>query len=177
MINTRESVPQVAIATSTAAIGAGLEPFISLGLGLVGVILARIAFTTRQQRLGERVGLLETIVITGMAMLIVGPLVWEHRLGLTTSAMLGLGAGWASIAIFDALGERIVDMIVRLTGGSPRPRRPSDPPSGPERPDPRRPLGGPLDALPHDMVDSLERMDQAEDRRRHDDMREQRRTA
>lgn len=137
------SVP-VAIAT-----GAGLEPWISLGLGILGVILARVAFTTRQQRSGEKVSLLETIVITGMAMIIVGPIVWEYQLGMTTSALLGIGAGWSSIALFDVIGEKAILFISGLFGTTPKPSVPTPAPVVPTLP-----------TLPADMEEDLRKLDQ-----------------
>lgn len=154
----RNLVTQGSVAAGAAAVNAGLEPFVSLGLALLGVALARVAFTTRQQRLGERISILEEVVIAGMAMLVVGPVVWEHQLGITTSALLGLGAGWSAILLFDAIGSRVIQIITSILPNVTLPPTPT--PSIEPRPDPR-PAEPPI---PGDMVDLLEDIDTAEAR-------------
>jgi len=144
-------------------VNAGLEPFVSLGLALVGVALARVAFTTRQQRLGERISILEEVVIAGMAMLVVGPVVWEHQLGITTSAMLGLGAGWSAILLFDAIGSRVIQIIMSILPTPPSPPPAAPRPSDEPRPDPR-PAATAQPPVPGDMIDMLEDIDTAEAR-------------
>lgn len=163
-MSARNLLIQSSAGAGAAAINAGLEPLPSLLLALVGVALARVAFTTKQQRLGERISITETLTITGMAMLVVGPIVWEHQLGLTTSAFLGLGAGWSSIALFDAIGSRVVNIISAIIppmGSSTPP--PAAPPSDEPRPDPRPPLPT-QPPVPGQMVDLLEDIDLAEAR-------------
>jgi hypothetical protein len=85
------------------------EGLVSLGIGLVGVALARWVFVNREVRkthTSQRWN--EQIPLTLVAMLITGVLVTDRQLGVSSAAFLGLGVGWAAVLILDVLGERVL---------------------------------------------------------------------
>lgn len=85
------------------------DGLISLGVGLVGVALARWVFVNRQnRRQRKKESWKETLPLTLVAMLITGVLVWDRRLGVSASAFAGLGVGWVAVLLLDVVGDKIL---------------------------------------------------------------------
>lgn len=96
--------------------------FISLGVGLLGVVLARWVFVNREQRrLGRRESWRETLPLTLVAMLISAVIIWDRKMGLSSSAFVGLGVGWATVLLLEIAGVRIQQFIQAMLGAAPPP--------------------------------------------------------
>lgn len=84
------------------------DGLVSLGVGLIGVVLARWVFVNRENRLlPRRQPWRETLPLTLVAMLVTGVLVYDREFGLSMAAFTGLGVGWAAVLLLDVLGDRI----------------------------------------------------------------------
>ena len=96
-----------------AAAGASLSSqLISLLLGLAGVWLARMVFVDRQYRKsGRRQKMVETLPLTGVAMLIAGGIIWDNELGVSKAIFTGLGVGWTAVVLLDVIGMKILTMF------------------------------------------------------------------
>lgn len=125
---------------------------VSLGVGLIGVALARWVFVNREQRrLGRKERWQETLPLTLTAMLIAGVIIWDRDLGLSGAAFTGLGVGWAAVLLLDVMGERI---LLMLGGGRPKALPPLADWSG----NSGKLLPGDVD-VPRDMARKLDELD------------------
>lgn len=138
------------VPTTAAAAGAAYAPLISLGLGLSGVVLARIVFVDREsRRTKRRQSFGETAPLTGIAMLIAGTAIWDRHLGFSLAALTGIGTGWTAILLVDMLGKKVLQMF----GGE-------GPPKEVDLRDMREPGNGrSLHDLPDDMDAALDLLD------------------
>lgn len=100
----------VAVASGGVALGRGVpEGMVSLGVGLVGVALARWVFVNREVRATSRPQKWnETLPLTLVAMLVAGVLIWDRKFGVSTSAFVGLGVGWTAVLLLDVLGDWVL---------------------------------------------------------------------
>jgi hypothetical protein len=132
-----------------------LEGFVSLGVGLMGVALARWVFVNREHRkFGRRPPWAETLPLTLVAMLVTGVIVHDRDLGLSAAAFTGLGVGWTAVVLLDLLGDRVIAFFRgSLTAG------PSDPSFPPGHDGSLANDEGNLADLPPDMLDDLEKLD------------------
>lgn len=137
-----------------------LEGFVALGVGLVGVALARWVFVNREHRkFGRRAPWGETVPLTLVAMLITGVIVHDRELGLSAAAFTGLGVGWTAVVLLDLLGDRVISFFRgNLSAG----------PADANFP-PQADLSGHdgtiddrLADTPEDMIDSLRQLDREE---------------
>lgn len=88
------------------------DGLVSLGVGLVGVWLARWVFVGREnRRLRKPQRWNDTLPLTLVAMLISGVVIWDRHLGLSAAAFVGLGVGWAAVLLLDVFGERVISML------------------------------------------------------------------
>lgn len=103
----------VAVAGYSAAIGISgdlAQAAASLGVGLLGVTLARTVFVDREnRRLRRRQTFRETGPTTGVAMLIASVVILDRSLGLSGAALTGLGVGWTAMLLLDVIGKRVLD--------------------------------------------------------------------
>ncbi len=122
--------PEAAVVASTPitwAVSGPNDGLISLGLGLLGVLLARIIFVNRENRaLGRVQSWWETLPITGAALLIAGGIIWDQHLLYSKAIFTGLGVGWGALVALNAISKAIVP-------GGPANR---DPEAGAGEPDP-----------------------------------------
>ncbi|MET0373936.1 MAG: hypothetical protein ABW128_06725 [Rhizorhabdus sp.] len=143
--------------TSAAAVQAATKievdvtvyALIAMALGCAGIMLARmVTIEAENKRLGKAQPWRETFPLTGIAILIVCPLIWHFEIAVPGAALIGIGVGYSvrvilrivgttSTSMARALAERAIDAL----GGTPQ----GD----------RRPLDTPL---PDDMKDILDRM-------------------
>lgn len=94
----------------------------SVLLGLLGVAIARKVFIDREnRRLRKAQPWHSTLPLTLAAMLITGVLVWDNKLGLSSSVFTGLGVGWTVILILDLIGDRAMNVIRAALGMPPLP--------------------------------------------------------
>lgn len=100
---------------ASGIVGAFTTPptgLVSLGVGLVGVWLARWVFVGREnRRLGKPQRWNDTLPLTLVAMLIAGVVIYDRQLGVSAAAFVGLGVGWVAVLLLDILGERITNML------------------------------------------------------------------
>jgi H+/Cl- antiporter ClcA len=96
---------------------------VSLGVGLIGVALARWVFVNREaRRLRRRERWHETLPLTLVAMLVAGVIIHDRQLGVSAAAFTGLGVGWAAVLLLDLLGERVVAVLrASFSAGPARP--------------------------------------------------------
>lgn len=108
---------------------------LSLGIGMVGVALARTIFVVREnQRLKRVQPFRETLPLTLAAMLITGVIIWDRQLGISMAAFTGLGVGWVAVLLLDILGNRMIEVVRVLMGVKPE--------------------------VPNDMTDTLRKLDE-----------------
>ena len=88
--------------------GAG-DSLISLGLGLLGVLLARTVFIAKENRaLGRKQPWVEQAAITAVACLIAGGIIWDGHLLYSKAIFTGVGIGWSTIAAINFISRIIV---------------------------------------------------------------------
>lgn len=88
------------------------DAIVSLGVGLIGVALARWVFVGREnRRLGTPQRWNDTLPLTLVAMLVAGVVIYDRDLGLSAAAFTGLGVGWAAVLLLDVMGERVTSML------------------------------------------------------------------
>lgn len=97
---------------AVSAVSSPSTGLVSLGVGLIGVWLARWVFVGRENRkLGVPQKWNDTLPLTLVAMLVAGVVIYDRQLGLSSSAFVGLGVGWAAVLLLDVMGERITNML------------------------------------------------------------------
>jgi hypothetical protein len=85
------------------------DAYVSQGVGLWGVLLARWVFVNREnRRLTRPQRWQETMPLTLVAMLVTAVLVHDKELGISMAAFTGLGVGWVAVLLLDVLGDRIL---------------------------------------------------------------------
>ncbi len=104
--------PEAAVVASTPVtwLFAGAnDGLISLGLGLLGVLLARTIFVNRENRvLGHRQPWTDTLPITLAACLIAGGIIWDGHLLYSKAIFTGIAVGWTTIVAIEKI-SRIVN--------------------------------------------------------------------
>lgn len=109
---TPKPTPEVAVVASTPVpwlLGGAPDGLISLGLGLLGVLLARTIFVNRENRaLGRRQPVRETLPITLAACLIAGGIIWDGHLLYSKAIFTGIAVGWTTIVAIEKI-SRIVN--------------------------------------------------------------------
>lgn len=115
---TRAPFLLVAASAPVTAATAGLEQaMLSLGIGMVGVVLARTIFVVRENARLKRVQPhSETLPLTLAAMLIAGGIIWDRQLGISMAAFTGLGVGWVAVLLLDILGQRVIEVLRVILG-------------------------------------------------------------
>lgn len=102
----------MAASVAVQALAGSPNGLVSLGVGMVGVWLARWVFVGRENRkLGKPQRWNDTLPLTLVAMLIAAVVIYDRKLGLSASAFVGLGVGWAAVLLLDVLGERVLNML------------------------------------------------------------------
>lgn len=109
------------LASNYVAISSSVpDGLVSLGVGLIGVALARWVFVNREvRRTNKKEKWTETLPLTLVAMLIAGVMILDRELSVSASAFLGLGVGWAAVLILDVLGERVIATLRGALQGGP----------------------------------------------------------
>lgn len=118
----------VVVASNWVALTSGFpDALVSLGVGLIGVALARWVFVNREvRRTSTHQSWKETLPLSLVAALITGVIVVDRKLSVSASAFLGLGVGWAAVILLDILGDRVTAAIrVTFQGGPIDPTLPS----------------------------------------------------
>jgi hypothetical protein len=108
---------------------------ISILLGVLGVILARLVYVDAEnKKLGRRQTVRETMPLTMVALLIAGPFIWKHRDAITVTPLLGLGIGWSALLLLKLAGTAVaaggrafVGELARTIGADTAPIRKHDP--------------------------------------------------
>ena len=111
-------LPFLAVVATAPAVGADtIQTLVSVAVGLVGVVLARAVFLTRQKRVtGHGEPWRDTLPMTLAAMLLAGVLIFDRRMGVSSAAITGLGLGTVAVVMLDILGERALAMLRTLFG-------------------------------------------------------------
>lgn len=101
--------PETAVVASSALpwiFNGPSDGLISLGLGLLGVLLARTIFVNRENRaLGRRQPWRETLPITLAACLIAGGMIWDGHLLYSKAIFTGIAVGWTTIVVIDKISR------------------------------------------------------------------------
>jgi hypothetical protein len=151
----------VALSSGVVGVTSGIpDGMVSLGVGLLGVALARWVFvnkqyreTNRQPRLGE------TLPLTLVAMLVAGVLIWDRKFSVSTSAFVGLGVGWTAVLLLDILGDFVLTkMKIMFSAG---PASPNFPKKGDLSGHDGRVISNDVN-LPEDMIQKLAQLDEAD---------------
>lgn len=111
-------LPFLAVVATAPVVGADTaHALVSVAVGLVGVVLARAVFLTRQKRqTGHGEPWRDTLPMTLAAMLLAGVLIFDRRMGVSSAAVIGLGLGTVAVVMLDILGERALAMLRTLFG-------------------------------------------------------------
>jgi biotin transporter BioY len=122
-VNGKAAIEIAAVAASApiSLATAGVhQTIVSLGVGLIGVWLARIVFVNREnRRLEKRSPLRETLPVTLAACLIAGAVIYDQHLGISASVFIGLATGWTTVVILELFGDRFVNSIRIFFGMAP----------------------------------------------------------
>lgn len=103
------------------------EGLVSLGVGLIGVALARWVFVNKEQRKnGRKEQWHEWLPLTLTAMLITAVIIYDRALSISASAFVGLGTGWAAVILLEVMGDRLTAMVRAATGLQPTATPPKD---------------------------------------------------
>lgn len=151
----------VAVSSGVVGVISGIpDGMVSLGVGLLGVALARWVFVNKQYRETSRQPRLsETLPLTLVAMLVAGVLIWDRKFSVSTSAFVGLGVGWTAVLLLDILGDFVLSkMRIMFSAG---PASPSFPSKGDLSGHDGRVTSGDV-RIPEDMAQKLAQLDRGE---------------
>ena len=111
-------LPFLAVIAAAPVVGADtVHTLVSVAVGLVGVVLARAVFLTRQKRqTGHGEPWRDTLPMTLAAMLLTCVLIFDRHLDVSSAAVIGLGLGTVAVVMLDILGERALAMLRTLFG-------------------------------------------------------------
>ncbi len=111
-------LPFLAVVATAPVVGVDtVHMLVSVAVGLVGVVLARAVFLTRQKRqTGHGEPWRDTLPMTLAAMLLTGVLIFDRGMGVSSAAVTGLGLGTVAVVMLDILGERALAMLRTLFG-------------------------------------------------------------
>ena len=86
-----------------------LYNIITLALGMIGVIVARMVYIDQEnKRLGRKQTIGETLPLTIVALLIAMPFVWKHREEITIAPLIGLGVGYSALLLLKLIGRATI---------------------------------------------------------------------
>lgn len=144
-------VMAAAAASAPIAVNHEIYTLIAMAIGFVGVVLARTVYVDQEnRRLGRVQTFRETSPLTGVAMVIVLPIIWHLELAIPYAALLSLGVGYAAMTV--------LGIIAKATAGGARSAAKAVLESLPDLP-PEQP------ALPPDMERLLDDIDKADENR------------